>query len=291
MFNKKDASAEIATSMEKVLVASAIDKQTEGLTKVSLAIEHLNAAAEIFDTVGLRKHAEVATVLLESLAAKKKKPKAKSKSKSKSKAKSHKSKSKKSDSATKDLTSEKMLDNLAHKGWVFNADDGGADTNDAFDYMDSDDDNDAKLDIAGRPGAYSSSAYWEHMAKKHMQEGNLRKAEEAKMKAIHEKEIEKYDDNLDADDFNFGFDMGFVDGPDDEFDFEDEVEEPTVRRRPTMLPPSMDEDVVMPQLAPYRPSSGEWRAVEDTSRQTIPAKKHHHLKELEDEFDAWDWDF
>jgi hypothetical protein len=291
MFNKKDASAEIATSMEKVLVAGAIDKQTEGLSKVSLAIQHLNAAAEIFDTVGLRKHAEVATVLLESLASKKKKkPKAKSKSKSKPKSKPKPSKSPKSDDATKDLTSEKMLDNLAHKGWVFNADD---DMNNSSDYMDSDDDNYAKLDISGGPGNYNSSVYWEHMAKKYMREGDLRKAEQAKMKAMHEKEIEKYDESFDADDFNFGFDMGFADESGDEFDFEDEVEEPTVRRRHTMLPPSMDRDAEMPHLVPYRPSSGEWHAVEETSKKTMPAKPgaKKHWKELEDEFDAWDWDY
>jgi tetratricopeptide (TPR) repeat protein len=135
MFNNKDASFEIAQSMEKALVANAVDKQTEGLDKLAQAMEHLNAAAEIFDDAGLRKHAEAATQLLESLAAKKSKSKSKpSKSSKKSKpAKSSKKskparrKSKKQDakdSSMEGLTSDKMLSNLEHKGWVFNADDG-----------------------------------------------------------------------------------------------------------------------------------------------------------------------
>lgn len=139
MFNKKDASFEIAQSMEKALVSNAVDKQTQGLNKLAEAMEHLNAAAEIFDDAGLRKYAEVATQLLESLAAKKSKKKpAKSKKspvKSKKPAKrKSKKQSPKSDPSVEGLTSEKMVDNLEHKGWVFNADDGWAEDKEEDEY-------------------------------------------------------------------------------------------------------------------------------------------------------------
>jgi hypothetical protein len=100
------------------------------------AVDHLNAAAEALDDLGLHKEAELTTKFLEVLAKKKKKTKSKSKTKSRTKSKS-KTKSvdlkekeiMDRDPAMNGLTPEKMLDNLAHKGWVFNADD----MNDDFD--------------------------------------------------------------------------------------------------------------------------------------------------------------
>ena len=121
MFNKKDASSEIANSMESHLITHVIEKQAEQINKFAKALDYLNSVAEIFDELGLRREAEATTTLLEVVAAKKSKKKPKSKSKSKGKRKSYKSK--KSDPATKGLTSDKMEDNLKEKGWVFNADD------------------------------------------------------------------------------------------------------------------------------------------------------------------------
>lgn len=122
MFNKKDASAEIAESMESHLVTHAIEKQAEQLNKFAKALDYLNSVAEIFDELGLRREAEATTTLLEVVAKKKSKKKSKTKAKPvKSKRKS--SKPRRSDPATKGLTSEKMEDNLKEKGWVFNADD------------------------------------------------------------------------------------------------------------------------------------------------------------------------
>jgi len=302
MFNRKDVSSEIENSMEKVLVSNAVDKETENLSKLAGALEHLNAAAEIFDTVGLRKHAEATTMLLESFAAKKKKKKTKSKSKQKSKSKSKSSPAKKPDPATKDLTSEKMVDNLAHKGWVFNADD-GMDENSADDNyarhghdcmcsmcMDVDDVNDMKLGITSGPGLDDDSpGYWEHMAKKYMQKGDFRKAEEAMMHGIRARDLARYDaqEELSADDFNFDLDYMSADDPEDD-DFEDEVD---MRPKHTMLPPAMEDDEEMPPMKPYRSHSGEWNAIENTQRPTMPAipSAKKHRKEIEDEFDDLDY--
>lgn len=122
MFKYANSSEEIALNMEKALATLDSEKQeTESVEHFSKAIEHLNAASELFETVGLVKEAEATTRLLEVIA-KKKKPKSKptkSKSKSKPKAKS----TKKTDEAMKGLTSEKMVSNLKEKGWVFNVDD------------------------------------------------------------------------------------------------------------------------------------------------------------------------
>lgn len=118
MFKKADISAEIASSMESQLVSNALDKRAEQMNKFAKALDCLNVAAEIFDDLGLRKEAEATTSFLEVLAGKKKKKKpVSSKKKSKVKSKSRK------DPATKGLTSKKMVNNLEHKGWVFNADD------------------------------------------------------------------------------------------------------------------------------------------------------------------------
>lgn len=152
MFNEIDASAEIAASMESNLVSHAIEKQEEHINKFAKALDYLNSVAEIFDEIGLNKEAEITTAFLEVIAAKKNKKKPK-KQKSKPKSKSKSSRSVKSvfknDEPTKDLTSEKMVENLKHKGWVFNADDFnfGNDHHDScmcsmcMDYMTRDDTN------------------------------------------------------------------------------------------------------------------------------------------------------
>jgi hypothetical protein len=117
MFKKQDISNEIANSMESALVSNEIEKRAENLSKYAKAMDYLNVVAELFDDLGLRKEAEATTLLMEVVAGKKKsKPKAKSKSKTKKK--------KTTDPAIKGLTPEKMVENLKHKGWVFNADDG-----------------------------------------------------------------------------------------------------------------------------------------------------------------------
>ena len=110
MFIKKSCVDEIAGSMERHLVDGAINKQAERQEKLVKAADYLNAAAEIFDESGLTAQAEVVTAILESLAAKKSK-KDKKKVKSKPKAKKP--------AAKKAPTSEKMVDNLKQKGWVF----------------------------------------------------------------------------------------------------------------------------------------------------------------------------
>lgn len=125
MFKNKDASAEIAASMESHLVSHVIEKRAEGMSKFARALDHLNSVAEIFDELGLTKEAEITTTFLVAVAKKAKKKPSKSKSKSKSSKPRPKAKSKKR--STEGLTSEKMVENLKHKGWVFDADDGFAD--------------------------------------------------------------------------------------------------------------------------------------------------------------------
>lgn len=110
MFNKKNTSDEIMAVMEDKLTKNAIDKQAEAINKYAKAIEYLNEVAEIFDDIGLETEAEYTTRLLEVIAAKKK-------------TKKSKPKAKKQSPATKGLDSAKMVENLKHKGWVFNADD------------------------------------------------------------------------------------------------------------------------------------------------------------------------
>jgi hypothetical protein len=116
MFKHKDASNEIAASMQKELVSAVLEKQAEPLDKFGAAIDALYKAAEIFNDLGLNKEAEYTTTLLEVVAGKKK-PKSKSKSKKPGK---------KSDPSMKGLTGDKMVQNLKEKGWVFNVDDNDA---------------------------------------------------------------------------------------------------------------------------------------------------------------------
>src|SRR5271166_2133228 len=137
MFSRKDTQYDIAAEMEKILSSTAKETVEAPFNKIASAIDLLNRAAEIFDQSGFYVEAEIATRLLEVFAGKKKKKSKKpAKKTSKKPTKSSKkpaSKSKKTDPATKGLSSEKMVENLKHKGWVFNADDGMEDTNDAVD--------------------------------------------------------------------------------------------------------------------------------------------------------------
>ncbi len=116
MFIKRSSVDEIALAMEGNLLSGAIEKHAEPEARLVKAAELLNSVAEIFDSSGMTLQAEVATALLESLAAKKK-------SKKKPPKKSKKPAKKKPNGATKGLNSEKMVENLKEKGWVFNADD------------------------------------------------------------------------------------------------------------------------------------------------------------------------
>jgi len=117
MFIKKSFVDEIANAMECQLVDGVINKQAETDVKIVKAAEYLHAAAEICDENGLSAQAEVITAILESLAAKKSKKKPKKTQKPVKSKKTPKSKIK------KELTSEKMVNNLKEKGWVFDADD------------------------------------------------------------------------------------------------------------------------------------------------------------------------
>lgn len=81
MFLRKNASSEIEAAFQEAIVNNAVEEQTSGLTKVAEAMDLVCSAAEIFDSVGLHKEAEVMTLLLECLAAKKKKKKATKKEK------------------------------------------------------------------------------------------------------------------------------------------------------------------------------------------------------------------
>ncbi len=161
MFKYKSAAEDIAKVMQENLVSSAVE-ESGGFNKIAKALDHLNAAADLFDDAGLLAEAEILTYLLESLAAKKDSEKSKNSKDpknskdSKNSKESFKDKMKrlrdlknpKSKKSTKkeasedphsNLTSEQMLENLKTNGTVFNygADDGkteeNADENDADD--------------------------------------------------------------------------------------------------------------------------------------------------------------
>ena len=132
MFIKKSFADEIAAGMEKHLIDNSINKLATQETQIVKAADYLNAAAEIFEDFGLTKQAEIITLVLETLAAKKSKkkaPKAKAKKAPKSKKKSKKSSPK---AALKNPTSKEMVENLKEKGWVFN-ETGNHDEHDADD--------------------------------------------------------------------------------------------------------------------------------------------------------------
>jgi hypothetical protein len=68
MFNNKSSVSEILNSMNDNLLVKEAATKSAPMQKLASALEHLNAAAEIFDTVGLNKEAEITTKLLEKLA-------------------------------------------------------------------------------------------------------------------------------------------------------------------------------------------------------------------------------
>ena len=94
----KSFADEIAGQMLKNILEQS---KTTNNKKISEALSHINAAAEIFDSEGFDKTAEYLTVFLDKFS------------------------EKADDAAVKNLSSEKMLKNLKEKGWVFNADDEG----------------------------------------------------------------------------------------------------------------------------------------------------------------------
>jgi len=231
MFLRKNASSEMELAFQEALVKNAAEKETTGLTKVAEAIELVANAAEIFDSVGMYKEAEYMTLVLESLASKKKKkaPKAKKKDEDKEegeKKTSSKSK-KKPDGDTKDLTSDKMVDNLKHKGWVFNADDNAADDNFA-DYANK---RREALDIAQK-----SPHYWNTKAREWYQKaldfqnkgGSVYQARECFKKADeHLAKAEELEAKLKGKSFHNDIDDSWA--KDDEFYAKDERESDLAR--------------------------------------------------------------
>lgn len=108
MFIRNATIDEIAASLEANI--SNLENAEEARLDERRAniLNYLMAAANLFDEVGLEKEANMVTQILSKFA--------------------------EHDPATKGLTSQKMLSNLEHKGWVFNAADGATDdTHDAHD--------------------------------------------------------------------------------------------------------------------------------------------------------------
>lgn len=97
MFLQKFAQAEFETDLQNALQEVALQPLKQQHQYQALGIKHLIAAADILEELGLVNQAAQITNILEKYA---------------------------TDQATQNLTSEKMLSNLEHKGWVFNADDG-----------------------------------------------------------------------------------------------------------------------------------------------------------------------
>lgn len=219
MFQRKNASSEMETAFQEALVKNAVEEQTSNLTKVAEAIDLVASAAEIFDGVGMHKEAEYMTLVLESLAAKKKKkaPKAKKKDEEKEE-KASKSKKKSPDEDAKDLTSEKMEDNLKHKGWMFDVDDNASD-DDNFAFFPQKHWQKRKLD----PTHWRQKArHWYEQSLKAQQEGRHVEARDAFIKAEDcEDRADKLADSLK--------DMHVNDAKDDEFYAKDERESDLAR--------------------------------------------------------------
>lgn len=66
MFKSSSIEDELLDSMERELVASQLEEQ-HGFNKLAKAIDHLNAAADIFDQSGMSKEAEELTKILSSM--------------------------------------------------------------------------------------------------------------------------------------------------------------------------------------------------------------------------------
>lgn len=254
MFNKTDISAELELAMQKHLVGNAIEKRAEKINKFAKALDYLNSVAEIFDELGLRKEAEYATTLLEVVAKKKTKKKTKSKPKAK----------KKKQSKKPSLTSEKMVENIKEKGWMFNDADDSEDSECSM-CMDADD------NFADPQNAY---------------------------KGHHDHEEPFYESDFDDESVELGREFEKDDpfapgGAYDKFDdFEDEVDfgkaddeyptlpsTPAAKKHHTMLPPpDLDNEINeyedMLAMPAYRPHSKNWHDIEETARPTIRPSKH-----------------
>ena len=102
MFTKKADPQEFFTELEANLARQEKFPKQEKQAKIAAALDNIVQAANLLDEAGLEKQADLATRVLAKLAW-------------------HVP-----SSDTSGLTPEKMEKNLAEKGWVFNADDGGA---------------------------------------------------------------------------------------------------------------------------------------------------------------------
>lgn len=76
MFKTGNFAAEIATSMathlnQKMIQKKASSDDASRIIKIASAVDHLNAAAELFDTMGYAIEAETITKILEKMAAEK----------------------------------------------------------------------------------------------------------------------------------------------------------------------------------------------------------------------------
>jgi hypothetical protein len=227
MFLRKNASSEMEAAFQETMAKNAVEEQTSGLTKVAEAMDLVANAAEIFDSVGMHTEAEYMTRVLESLASKKKKKKPAKKKDEEKEEKASASKKKRSDEATKDLTSDKMEDNLKHKCWVFNADDNAADDNFA-DYANK---RREALDIAQK-----SPHYWNTKAREWYQKaldfqnkgGSVYQARECFKKADeHLAKAEELEAKLKGKSFHNDIDDSWA--KDDEFYAKDERESDLAR--------------------------------------------------------------
>ncbi len=93
MFLKKSNIDELSSSLETILNTQANAEAINFNKRKSIIMQCLAEAANLFDDSGLESEAEIITELMQKL-------------------------------ANENLSSDKMLSNLEHKGWVFNADDG-----------------------------------------------------------------------------------------------------------------------------------------------------------------------
>lgn len=282
MFNKKSVAAELERSMESAIASN------EGLSKVASAIDHLNIAAEMFDDLGLYREAEHATALLEVIAKKKQKSKKYKKPSKKSKSKKKPSKSKStpdSDPSTSGLTSDKMLENLSHKGWVFNADD--------YDNLEVHDDFEENCEYCGKPSDDLKMIRCRCGRPLGKDCKECRHNHEKALKAGAVSCMECGDPDLDVDD-NYDFDTSddnYVEKDGQEQDlarimrdlekeeeksiYEDEEEfsSPPIGRQHVMRPPPY-EHIQAPEIPKFRPYSKKWHELEEEARETVRPRRY-----------------